>query len=61
MATWIDVMALARSLRDKRATPEGLNGRDAEDLLTLLFDFHDRAVVSTPPPDEAARRPRAGT
>ncbi len=53
MTTWIDVMTLAGALRAKRDGGQPLDGQDAERLLALLLDFHDRAVASTPAPDPA--------
>jgi hypothetical protein len=48
MATWMDVMALAESLRKKRDAGCELSGQDAEHLLNLLLKFHDHAVVWAP-------------
>ncbi|HEY5243434.1 MAG TPA: hypothetical protein VIJ22_18265 [Polyangiaceae bacterium] len=61
MTTWIDVMKLAQALRAKRDAANELDGQDAERLLTMVLDFHRRAVVATPSserrPDEALPRP----
>ncbi|MGH7296391.1 MAG: hypothetical protein ACRELB_15745 [Polyangiaceae bacterium] len=57
MATWMDVMALARSLRDKRDSGPGLDGADANQLLTLLLAFHERAVVSMAPTESREEKP----
>jgi hypothetical protein len=59
MTTWIDVMALARALRDKRASGESLDGQDAERLVTLLFNFHERAVAFTPSSEGPPSRARS--
>jgi hypothetical protein len=48
MATWMDVMDLAESLREKRDAGHELSGQDAERLLNVLLHFHDRAVAWTP-------------
>ncbi len=48
MTTWIDVMKLAQALRAKRDGANELDGQDAERLLTMVLDFHRRAVVATP-------------
>jgi hypothetical protein len=58
MAIWIDVMGVARALRDKRDGGQPLDGEDADRLLTVLLDFHERAVVSTPQTERpAAHKP----
>jgi hypothetical protein len=61
MATWIDVMALAESLRRKQSSGQALDGDDAEALLAMLLRFHERAVAWTPTakPD-SSRRPASG-
>lgn len=48
MTTWIDVMALAQSLRAKRDAGHALDGYDAARLLDALLEFHQRAVAWTP-------------
>jgi hypothetical protein len=59
MTTWIDVLAFAHELRDRRDGGQALDGGDADRLLTVLLAFHERAVASTPPPDPERREPSA--
>jgi hypothetical protein len=57
MTTWIDVMAMASALREKRDGSEPLDGRDAEHLLATLLDFHERAVAFKVSPRESTTDP----
>jgi len=57
MTTWIEVMELARGLREKRDGGQGLNAQDAERLLAMVLDFHHRAVEVVPRAARSAGSP----
>jgi hypothetical protein len=48
MTTWMQVMAVVRQLDERRRSGTVLEGRDADQLVTLLLDFHQKVVVKTP-------------
>jgi hypothetical protein len=57
MTTWIDVMELARGLREKRDGGPGLDAQDAERLLAMVLDFHHRVVAVVPRADRSEGAP----
>jgi hypothetical protein len=61
MTTWMQVMAVVRALDAKRRGGQPLEGRDAESLVTMLLDFHGRAVEPPTMPDSASPAPRGAS
>lgn len=55
MTTWIQIMAQVRLLDEQRRVEGRLREGDAEQLVTMLIDFHQQAVASTP-----SREPPSG-
>ncbi|HEY3818778.1 MAG TPA: hypothetical protein VGL81_16520 [Polyangiaceae bacterium] len=53
MTTWIDVIKLAETLRGKKEGGHALDGNDADRLLTMVLDFHRRAVLAVPTADRS--------
>ncbi len=56
MVTWMQVMAEARRLDEKRKSGERLNEEDALGLVVMLFDFHNQAVEKVPEPSRPSLR-----
>jgi hypothetical protein len=46
--TWMQVMALVRRLDEKRRREGRIGEREAEELVTLLLDFHRQTVARSP-------------
>jgi hypothetical protein len=46
--TWMQVMALVRKLDEKRHREGRIGERDADELISLLLDFHRQTVARTP-------------
>jgi hypothetical protein len=51
MTTWMQVIAVVKELDDRRRRGLNLDGRDAEKLVTMVLDFHQKAVIKTPSSD----------
>jgi hypothetical protein len=45
MTTWIQVMAEVRAMDDRRRSGKGLDGADAEKLVSMILEFHKQAVA----------------
>ena len=64
--TWIQIMRFARALDEGRRTGQGIDARDADQLVSMLLDFqrralHERPTVPPPPPETPGLRDkRAG-
>ena len=56
MTTWIQVMTFVRELDDQRRAGRQLSGNDAERLVGMLLDFHERAVEAVPESSQAGQR-----
>ena len=56
MVAWIQVMAEARRLDEKRKLGERLNEEDALGLVAMLLDFHNQAVEKVPEPSRPSLR-----
>jgi hypothetical protein len=54
MTTWIQVMAHVRRLDEQRRLEGRINERDADQLVTMLLEFHEQAVVALPSPSDAS-------
>ncbi len=57
MTTWMQVMALVRRLDEKRRREGSLGDRDAEQLITLILDFHEQTIARPPPGEVGAVSP----
>ncbi len=57
MTTWMQVMALVRRLDEKRHREGRIGDRDAEQLLTMILDFHKQTVARSPSGEMSAVRP----
>jgi hypothetical protein len=67
MTTWMQVMAFVRRLDEQRRRDGHVTPSDADELVTMLLDFHKQTVahsassaemapVVPPQPDDSARR-----
>ena len=48
MTTWMQVMALVRRLDEKRHREGRVGDRDADQLVSMLLDFHKQTVARPP-------------
>ncbi len=60
--TWIQIMRFARALDEGRRTGQGIDARDADQLVSMLLDFQRRALHERPtlPPEAPVLDKRAG-
>jgi len=60
MTTWIQVMAQVRRLDEQRRQHGRIDERDADQLVTMLLEFHGQAVVTSPSGEMPAARAPEG-
>ena len=60
MTTWTQVMTQVRLLDEQRSREGQIREGEAEQLVTMLLDFHRKAVAPTlsEPPSKTAPAPR---
>jgi hypothetical protein len=56
MVTWMQVMAEARRLDEKRKCGEHLSEDEGAGLVDMLLDFHNQAVEKVPEPSRPSLR-----
>jgi hypothetical protein len=57
MTTWMQVMALVRRLDEKRHREGRVGDRDADQLVSMILDFHKQTIAQSQSGEMSAVKP----